>query len=410
VQGYRDDGVVLRTQKLGEADRIITLLTRHNGRVRAVARGVRRTKSRFGARLEPFTHVDVMVHSGRSLDVITQAEVIRAYGTPLASNYPKYTAGTAMLETAERFTPVEKEPAIRQFLLLIGGLRALGDAVDPVGSADSSEPGELAGSPVPVGPAVPADRDDPAPAADDGTPGTSGGAAGTSGTPGDADGTHGPSGDAEGSDAEGREGPVGTPGTGEAPRDPRMVLDAYFLRSLTFAGYAPALEACARCGALSPAAVSGAAVSGAAVSGITVPGITVPGITVPGTGAAADRERTTGTTGTRGTRGTRGTERATGTSSAEYTERTEGPPVGTKPLVAFAIPAGGMVCAGCRPPGAASPAPQTVGLMVALLRGDWEEAMRSERRHRVECSGLVAAYLQWHLEHSIRSLRHVERA
>ena len=55
VQGYRDDGVVLRTQKLGEADRIITLLTRQNGRVRAVAKGVRRTKSRFGGRLEPFT-------------------------------------------------------------------------------------------------------------------------------------------------------------------------------------------------------------------------------------------------------------------------------------------------------------------------------------------------------------------
>jgi len=117
VQGYRDDGVVLRTQKLGEADRIITVLTRHHGRVRAVARGIRRTKSRFGGRLEPFTHVDVMVHNGRSLDVITQAEVIRAYGTPLVSDYPKYTAGTAMLETAERFTPVEKEPAIRQFLL-----------------------------------------------------------------------------------------------------------------------------------------------------------------------------------------------------------------------------------------------------------------------------------------------------
>ena len=78
--------------------------------------------------------------------------------------------------------------------------------------------------------------------------------------------------------------------------------------------------------------------------------------------------------------------------------------------MAFAVAAGGMVCADCRPPGAASPAPQTVALMIALLRGDWDEAMRSERRHRVECSGLVAAYLQWHLEHSIRSLRHVERA
>ena len=287
MQGYRDDGVVLRTQKLGEADRIITLLTRRGGRVRAVAKGVRRTKSRFGARLEPFTHVDVMIHPGRSLDVITQAEVIRAYGTPLVSDYPKYTAGTAMLETAERFTPVEKEPAIRQFLLLIGGLRALGEAVDPSDRADDPN------SRAPFAPSTPVatnhlgSLEDPA-----------------SAIPAD-------------------------PGM---PRDPRMVLDAYFLRSLTFAGYAPALEECARCG------------------------------------------------------------------------------TSARPLVAFAIPAGGMVCAEDRPPGAASPAPQTVALMIALLRGDWTSAMRSERRHRVECSGLVAAYLQWHLEHSIRSLRHVERA
>ena len=151
---------MLRTQKLGEADRIITLLTRHNGRVRAVAKGVRRTKSRFGARLEPFTHVDVMVHPGRSLDVITQAEVIRAYGTALVSDYPKYTAGTAMLETAERFTPVEKEPAIRQFLLLIGGLRALGDAVEPGDAVGPGDPADdaLAGGNGLAAPA--ASRDD----------------------------------------------------------------------------------------------------------------------------------------------------------------------------------------------------------------------------------------------------------
>jgi DNA repair protein RecO (recombination protein O) len=246
VQLYRDDGIVLRTHKLGEADRIITILCRTSGRVRAVAKGVRRTKSRFGARLEPFTHVDLMLHVGRSLDVVTQAEVIRPYGEPLAADYPRYTAGVAMLETAERFTPVEKEPALRQLLLLIGGLRALGD------------------------------------------------------------GEH----------------------------DARLVLDAFLLRSLAVAGYAPALEECARCGA-------------------------------PGT---------------------------------------------PRRLPAFAVPAGGMVCASCRPPGAASPAAPTVDLMLALLRGDWENADRSERRNQVECSGLVAAYLQWHLEHSIRSLRHVERA
>ena len=70
---YRDEGVVLRTHKLGEADRIITLLTRQHGKVRAVAKGVRRTASKFGARLEPFMVVDVQLYEGRSLDIVTQA-------------------------------------------------------------------------------------------------------------------------------------------------------------------------------------------------------------------------------------------------------------------------------------------------------------------------------------------------
>ena len=58
---YRDEAIVLRTHKLGEADRIITLLTRQHGRVRAVAKGVRKTTSRWGSRLEPFTHVDLQL-------------------------------------------------------------------------------------------------------------------------------------------------------------------------------------------------------------------------------------------------------------------------------------------------------------------------------------------------------------
>ena len=57
--------------------------------------------------------------------MITQAETVRSYGEPLAGDYPRYTTGTAMLETAERFTAIEKEPALRQFLLLVGGLRTL---------------------------------------------------------------------------------------------------------------------------------------------------------------------------------------------------------------------------------------------------------------------------------------------
>lgn len=124
---YRDVGVVLRTQKLGEADRIITVLTRGNGRIRAVGKGVRRTTSRFGARLEPFSHVDLQFATARTLDVITQAELLDAFGEPITADYPRYTAGTAMLELAEKLTDQEREPAVQQYQLLVGGLRALAE-------------------------------------------------------------------------------------------------------------------------------------------------------------------------------------------------------------------------------------------------------------------------------------------
>ena len=124
---FRDEAVVLRTHKLGEADRIITLLSRRHGRIRAVAKGVRRTTSRYGARLEPFTIVDLQAHIGRSLDVVQQVETIAAYGARLVDDYPRWTAGQAMLEASERLTPEERTPAPQQFLLLVGGLRALAD-------------------------------------------------------------------------------------------------------------------------------------------------------------------------------------------------------------------------------------------------------------------------------------------
>ncbi|WP_375000269.1 DNA repair protein RecO [Aeromicrobium sp. CTD01-1L150] len=122
---YREQGVVLRTHKLGEADRIITLLTRGHGLVRAVGKGVRKTSSRFGGRLEPFMHVDLQLAEGRSLDIITQVETISAFARDLGGDYPCYTAGTAMLETAERLVHDDGEPAIQQYQLLVGALRAL---------------------------------------------------------------------------------------------------------------------------------------------------------------------------------------------------------------------------------------------------------------------------------------------
>src|SRR5437868_5043463 len=127
---YRDEGVVLRVQKLGEADRIITLLTKRHGRVRAVAKGVRRTRSKFGATVEPFSHVDIQLYPGRSLDIVTQAESLHAYGEQLVHDYPRYTAGTAVLETAERLTAEEKEPSFKLYLLVVGALKALSDGRD----------------------------------------------------------------------------------------------------------------------------------------------------------------------------------------------------------------------------------------------------------------------------------------
>jgi DNA repair protein RecO (recombination protein O) len=134
---FRDEAVVLRVHKLGEADRIVTMLTRRHGRVRAVGKGVRRTTSRFGARLEPGSHIDVQLYTRlapdqrppggqRGLDVVQQTESIGAYGAQVATDYPRWTAVSAICETAERLTD-EGEPSLRLFLLVVGALRTLAE-------------------------------------------------------------------------------------------------------------------------------------------------------------------------------------------------------------------------------------------------------------------------------------------
>ena len=120
---YRDEAVVIRTHKLGEADRIVTMLSRYHGLIRAVAKGVRRTTSKFGSRLEPFMVVDIQLHEGRNLDTVSQVETLNAYGGQIIEDYPSFTAATAMVETAEKLAGGETSP--QQYLLLLGGLRAL---------------------------------------------------------------------------------------------------------------------------------------------------------------------------------------------------------------------------------------------------------------------------------------------
>lgn len=125
MRSYRDEAIVLRTHKLGEADRIITLLTSEHGLVRAVAKGVRRTSSKFGSRVEPFGVVDVQIAKGRSLDIITQVEVISVHADALASDFELYTRASVMVETAEKLTQDSDEGARSQYLLLVGALFAL---------------------------------------------------------------------------------------------------------------------------------------------------------------------------------------------------------------------------------------------------------------------------------------------
>ena len=109
---YRDDAIVLRTYKLGEADRILVLFTRNRGKVRAVAKGVRRTKSKFGARLDPASSVHLQLHEGRNLDVVTQAETIEVRDA-LRMDMNRWGRTAIVLETIDHVASEgESNPAL----------------------------------------------------------------------------------------------------------------------------------------------------------------------------------------------------------------------------------------------------------------------------------------------------------
>lgn len=127
---YRDTGVVLRTYKLGEADRIIVLLTAEHGKVRAVAKGVRKTKSRFGGRLEPLSHLSLLVHEGRNLDVISQVDTIDSPAS-LIDDLDRLTQGLAIVEAVDQVVP-DREPAPAVYRMLVGALRTLETRPSPL--------------------------------------------------------------------------------------------------------------------------------------------------------------------------------------------------------------------------------------------------------------------------------------
>jgi DNA repair protein RecO (recombination protein O) len=124
VSLFRDTGVVLRTYRLGEADKIVVFLTERHGKVRAVAKGIRKTTSKFGARLEPLTHVDLLLWQGRSdLDIVNQAEVLDSF-RQTREDLTRLPRGLALLEVADQLAQ-ERHPDPRLYSMLVGALRAL---------------------------------------------------------------------------------------------------------------------------------------------------------------------------------------------------------------------------------------------------------------------------------------------
>lgn len=124
---YREQGIVLRSWKLGETDRIVNVLTQGRGKVRAVAKGVRRPGSRFGGRLEPYSHVDLQLYEGRNLDVINQADLIASHAR-VREDYALSSCAAVMAELVD-LVAQEGERDNRMFLLFRSGLQAL--AADP---------------------------------------------------------------------------------------------------------------------------------------------------------------------------------------------------------------------------------------------------------------------------------------
>lgn len=125
-RSIEDNAIVLRVQKLGDADKIIILLTKNHGILHGVAKGARKTTSKFGGRLEPFMLLNVSLAPGKNLSTLTQVQTLRAYTAPIMASYPAYIVGLALAELTEyigNFNTVEESTKL--FNLLAGALSAL---------------------------------------------------------------------------------------------------------------------------------------------------------------------------------------------------------------------------------------------------------------------------------------------
>ena len=127
---YRDTAIVLGSHKFGEADRVVVLLTATHGKVRAVARGVRKTKSSIGARLEPMSHVDVSLRRGRDLDTVDQVRLVAPLQN-VRDDFDRLRQGLSMVEAVNKIAP-DREPVPQLFELLMRALHYLNESRSPL--------------------------------------------------------------------------------------------------------------------------------------------------------------------------------------------------------------------------------------------------------------------------------------
>jgi DNA repair protein RecO (recombination protein O) len=122
---YKTQAIVLRQRKLGEADKIVTLYSSHHGKIDAVAKGVRRTKSRLAGHLEPLTLGSYLLAEGRELDIVTQAETMDAF-PHLRADLERISRGLYCAELVDRLTPERSEgnPIFRLLQETLGYLDA----------------------------------------------------------------------------------------------------------------------------------------------------------------------------------------------------------------------------------------------------------------------------------------------
>jgi len=127
---YRDEGIVLRTTKLGESDRIVTFVTPGHGKVRAVAKGARKPKSRLRGRVEPLTHVQMLCWKGRELDIVNQVEVVDSHRVS-REDLDRLPLALTMLEVVDHVA-LEHHAMPDHFKMLAGALRSLDEHASPV--------------------------------------------------------------------------------------------------------------------------------------------------------------------------------------------------------------------------------------------------------------------------------------